>query len=163
MLLYAFHTLFIRFLYTFIHFHMLSYAFYMLSYAFKCFYMLFHSEIVVTMFKKAKRPLKQTNVFLPTTPSYTNVRLSRCAAGKNVLFLGTYKWPPISLNPSNSRNQDFFLLLNFVLICLNACKMHCHAQCCFALALKLEERDVGREVLEDGKIHQIYVVNCRIW
>ena len=32
-------------------------------------------------------------------------------------------------------NSDRPNVLHFVLIYLNACKKHCHARCCFALAL----------------------------
>lgn len=68
-LLYAFHMLFIRFLY----------AFRTLFICFR-FHMLFHSEIEVIMSKKAKRPL-----LLLDAPRHlhTNLRLSRCAAGRN--------------------------------------------------------------------------------
>ena len=76
---YAFHTLFIRFSYTFICF---SYAFILFHMLFICFHM--HSN-ASTCFS-IPQVTKQTNVFLPTTttPSHTNLRLSRCAAGKNI-------------------------------------------------------------------------------
>ena len=40
--------------------------------------------------------------------------------------------------------------------------MHCHARCCFALALKLIKKGSGREVLENGQIDQICAINCGI-
>ena len=66
MILYAFICFYILsyiFIYTFIRFYMLLFTFYMLSYAFKR--------------KKAKRPL----ALRPPPSTYTNVWLSRCAAG----------------------------------------------------------------------------------
>ena len=65
---YAFHTLSYAFHTLSYAFHTLSYAFYMLSYTFKR--------------KKAKRPLLLL-AKRPKSRTQGNVRLSRCAAGKN--------------------------------------------------------------------------------
>ena len=71
---------------------MLSYAFisfptfsYTLLYAFTCFYTLFICFPTHSNAKKQNVPSSSTP---PAT--YTNVRLSRCAAGKNVDFLDEF-------------------------------------------------------------------------
>ena len=80
--------------YTFICFYMLSFAFhtlficfptlsYTLFYAFKCFYVLFmHFHTLLICFHKHSNAKKQN---VPSPSTYTNVWLSRCAAGKKTL------------------------------------------------------------------------------